>query len=386
MKSRYRKLGSLIEKVDIRNIENISYDLMGVKITKEFMPSVANINGTDMKKYKLVYEGMFAANLMHVDRDKIIPVALWQDPNPVLISPAYDVFKIIDDVELLPEYLMICFRRSDFDRNGWFLSGSSIRGNLTWDKFCDIEIPMVDIDIQKAIVKHYNLLNKQTQQLRDLISSYRNFGVNHLKSSFVDRGIDPLTVEYDKLDNTIMINQLESIACRIRAGGTPSRDINDFWLNGTIPWLKIGEINNSFVFDSEEQITEEGLLNSSAKIVEADTLLLSMYCVSEEPNIAINKMKTTTNQAICAIEVDDYNLLSYLFFYFLAYSRRMLRKANGSVQTNLNKGIIQRFKILEISKRKNYVIYRSLLQQIELLELRIKSLNEMKTLLISKMG
>jgi restriction endonuclease S subunit len=349
------------------------------------MPSIANINGTDLSKYKVVKQGQFAYGPVTSRNGDKISIALLEE-DEAIVSTSYITFEVIDHNLLLPEYLILWFKRPEFDRYARFMSHGSVREIFDWNKMCEVMIPMVDIDIQKAIVKHYNLLNKQTQQLRDLISSYRNFGVNHLKSSFVDRGIDPLTVEYNKLDNTIMINQLESIACRIRAGGTPSRDINDFWLNGTIPWLKIGEINNSFVFDSEEQITEEGLLNSSAKIVEADTLLLSMYCVSEEPNIAINKMKTTTNQAICAIEVDDYNLLSYLFFYFFAYSRRMLRKANGSVQTNLNKGIIQRFNILEISKRKNYVIYRSLLQQIELLELRIKSLNEMKTLLISKMG
>ncbi|MBI9008469.1 MAG: restriction endonuclease subunit S [Tenericutes bacterium] len=387
MKSICKKLGVLVEKVDNRNADSNINELRGVKITKEFMPSVANIHGTDMKKYKIVYHNMFTANLMHVDRDKIIPIALWEKEYPIIVSPAYDVFRIKDGVGVIPEYLMLCFKRKDFDRNGWFFSGSSIRGNLTWDKICDIKIPVPSLEAQRKIVSRYSTFTKRIVYLSNLVKIFRNIGVNILKKKFDANKIDPLTIKYDdERLKAYSINTLDKIARKINAGGTPSRDLNEYWEDGSIPWLKIGEINNSFIFDSEEYITNKGLSNSSAKIVNEDSLLLSMYCVSEEPNVGINKFLTTTNQAICAIEFDDYNRLAYMYFYFLAFSRRMLRRANGSVQTNLSKKIIQEFHIIDIYKEKsNYTLFTKILNQIENYERQRNILEEMQALLIFEM-
>lgn len=99
---------------------------------------------------------MFAFSGMQTGRDECIRIALYQGDTPIMISPAYIVFKINDSEKLLPEYLYLFFNRPEMDRYGWFISDSSVRSNLDWERFLTIEIPIPDIDIQKAIVGLYN--------------------------------------------------------------------------------------------------------------------------------------------------------------------------------------------------------------------------------------
>ena len=134
-------------------------NLVGMNINKEFIPSVANTIGTNLARYKLIYENQFACNLMHVGRDKSVVISLFTSKNPAIISPAYKVFEIRNKDILLPKFLMMYFRRSEFDRLGWFYTDSSIRGSLDWKKFCDIEIPIPKLEIQEKIVKIYEFLN-----------------------------------------------------------------------------------------------------------------------------------------------------------------------------------------------------------------------------------
>src|SRR5690242_15561691 len=120
MKSNYKKIGDHIREVNVRNTEMKASTLLGINIDKYYMPSVANIVGTDMTAYKVVKQGQFACNRMHVGRDYRLPVALSKSENDFIVSPAYDVFEITDTEKLLPEYLMMWFSRKEFDRNAWF--------------------------------------------------------------------------------------------------------------------------------------------------------------------------------------------------------------------------------------------------------------------------
>ncbi|WP_218330644.1 restriction endonuclease subunit S [Hydrotalea lipotrueae] len=145
-----------------RNKDLITTNLMGINIYKNFMPSVANASGLDLSKYKLIQKGQFATNLMHVNRDEILPVALFVNEEPAIVSPAYITFEVIDKNKLLPEYLMMQFQRPEFDRRAWTYCDSSVRGGLDWERLCDIEIPIPDIDEQRKYVALYQgLLNNQ---------------------------------------------------------------------------------------------------------------------------------------------------------------------------------------------------------------------------------
>lgn len=159
MKSNYKKVGDCIRLVDERNRNLEVGNLLGINITKNYMPSVANQTGLDLSKYKIVRKGRFACNIMHVGRDERFPVSLYFDEIPAIVSPAYVTFEVIDSEVILPEYLMIIFQKPEFDRYSWYVSDSSVRGGLEWERFCEIEIPIpTDIEAQKNVVAVYNEL------------------------------------------------------------------------------------------------------------------------------------------------------------------------------------------------------------------------------------
>ena len=158
----FKRLGDYIQKVNNRNKDLAVSNLLGVNIFKYFMPSVANQSGLDLSKYKTIQKGQFATNLMHVNRDEVLPVALYTDDEPALVSPAYITFEVIDETELLPEYLMMEFQRPEFDRKAWTFCDSSVRGGLEWDRLCDMKIPNIDINEQHKYVAIYKgLLTNQ---------------------------------------------------------------------------------------------------------------------------------------------------------------------------------------------------------------------------------
>ena len=158
MKSNYEPLGKHIRLVDYRNSEEVTSTVLGISIDKEFMPSVANVIGTDLSRYKLISKGLFACNLMHVGRDERLPIALYEKANPAIVSPAYFMFEIIDHDILNEEYLMMWFRRPEFDRECWFMTDGSVRGGITWDDLCRIKLPVPSYAKQCEIVESYRAI------------------------------------------------------------------------------------------------------------------------------------------------------------------------------------------------------------------------------------
>jgi type I restriction enzyme S subunit len=172
MKSKFKQLGNYIQVVDNRNSDLSFTNLLGINITKNFMPSVANVSGTDLSKYKVIRKGQFAYSAMQAGRDETIRLALYTFDEPAIISPAYLVLEVIDEKEILPEFIMMWFQRPESDRYGWFISDSSVRASLEYDRLCEIEIPVPDIDEQLKYVNLYKgiLDNQKTYEnsLEDL--------------------------------------------------------------------------------------------------------------------------------------------------------------------------------------------------------------------------
>lgn len=166
---KWEKIGNLIEPFDNRNIKSLNYPFYGINKDKTFMPTVADTNNLDRSKYKVVNEGDFVFSGMQTGRDICIRIALYDKTEPIIISPAYTTFKIINKNELLPEYFFIQFNRFEMDRYGWFLSDGSIRSNLDWDRFCDIKIPLPPIEVQQELVDTYNGLKSLAEQNEALI-------------------------------------------------------------------------------------------------------------------------------------------------------------------------------------------------------------------------
>ena len=158
-----RKLGEIIELFDKRNKSLESTEVLGISIDKEFMPSVANTIGTDLSNYKLISKNIFVCNPMHVGRDERLPVSLYLRETPALVSPAYFMFKIKNENEVLPEFLMLLFKRKEFDRNCWFRTDGSVRGGISWDDICEIKLPVPPLNEQQKIVDTYNAITNRIQ-------------------------------------------------------------------------------------------------------------------------------------------------------------------------------------------------------------------------------
>ena len=153
-------VGSILKEIDFRNSDGVISDVQGINITKQFMPSVANTYDVNLSKYKIVRKGQFAFSGMQTGRDECIRIALLNKEEPIIISPAYTVLEVKDGT-VLAEYVMMWFSRKEVDRLGWFMSDASIRTNLDMDRFWEIEIPIPELKVQKAIVEIYDTYNER---------------------------------------------------------------------------------------------------------------------------------------------------------------------------------------------------------------------------------
>lgn len=161
--SKYR-IGQLIKIVDERNSFDIN-DFYGININKEFMPTVANTEGLDETNYKIVRKNRFVFSGMQTGRDKCIRISMYMGNEPIIVSPAYTTFEIVDEY-VLPTYFFMIFLSQERDRLGWFYSDGSIRSNLDWDRFCDIQLNIPDLPTQQKYVDIYNAMvaNQQSYE------------------------------------------------------------------------------------------------------------------------------------------------------------------------------------------------------------------------------
>ena len=185
----YKRLGDYIREVNVRNRKLEVTDPMGININKHFMPSVANVIGTDLSTYKLVSKMQFACNLMHVGRDEKTPMAMHTKDNLIIVSPAYFVFEVINTEQLLPEYLMMWFRRPEFDRNAWFYTDADVRGGMGQESLLDMQLPIPSITRQREIVAEYETLTRRIRINEQMIQNLESTAQTLYRKMFVD-GID----------------------------------------------------------------------------------------------------------------------------------------------------------------------------------------------------
>ncbi len=186
MKSNYKQLGLYIKQVDVRNVDNSVLYLRGVSsVYKCLIQSKANIIGTDMSTYKIVSKNQFVFNPNTARMGDKIPVAL-NNGHDCIVSQIYPVFEIIDHNVLSPEYLMMWFKRPEFDRYARFYSHGSAREIFDWEQMCNVELPIPCINKQKEIVKEYNVLVNKINLNNQLIQKLEEAAQAIYKQWFVD--------------------------------------------------------------------------------------------------------------------------------------------------------------------------------------------------------
>lgn len=194
MRSNYKQLGQYITSINIRNTEMSVETLLGVSVKKIFIPSIANTVGTDFKKYKIVKRNQFTYIPDTSRRGEKIGLAMLEDYDIALVSQAYTVFKIIDHNQLDPEYLMMWFRRPEFDRYARYKSHGSVREAFDWEEMCEVELPIPSIEKQRAIVKEYNTVVNRIKLNEELNRKLEETAQAIYKEWFVDFNF-PITEE-----------------------------------------------------------------------------------------------------------------------------------------------------------------------------------------------
>lgn len=182
------RLGEHIKEVNIRNRDLAVTRLVGLTIDKAFIPSVANVIGTDLSNYKVIRREQFACSLMQVSRDGKIPVAMF-DEDEAIMSPAYPMFEVIDKSVLMPQYLMMWFSRSEFDREASYYAVGGVRGSLTWEDFCNLRLPVPSIERQREIVAEYQTLTDRINLNQQMIQKLEATAQALYQKTFVT-GID----------------------------------------------------------------------------------------------------------------------------------------------------------------------------------------------------
>jgi len=186
MKSNYKPLGKYIQPVVGRNNDLGDLPLMGLSIQKKFIRSIANTIGTDMSTYRIIERNQFAYGPVTSRNGDKITIALFNDYEKALISQAYIPFEIKDFKELDPEYLMMWFRRPEFDRYARFKSHGSAREIFDWEEMCNTLLPIPHPDKQREIVKEYNVIQNRINLNQQLIQKLEETAQAIYKQWFVE--------------------------------------------------------------------------------------------------------------------------------------------------------------------------------------------------------
>ncbi len=390
----YQRLGDYIREVNVRNRELKVTKPMGININKHFMPSVANVIGTDLSVYKLVGNNQFACNLMHVGRDEKIPMAMHTGDTPIIVSPAYFVFEIVpaetvhapslhNDTELLPEYLMMWFRRAEFDRNAWFYTDADVRGGMNKDALLDMRLPIPSLARQREIVAEYETLSNRICLNEQMIEKLEATAQALYRKMFVD-GIDKENLPEGWKTGTI--GDLGDVV----GGATPSTENPTLWCENGISWLSPADLSKQktkFISKGTKDITELGYNSCSTKMLPKGSVLFS----SRAPIglMAITSKELCTNQGFKSIIPKEQIGLEYVYYYVLSIRDKIAEENTGSTFDEVSGQIMKAYSAIipptSITKE-----FSNLLEPVFNLQYNIEQenlkLTELQSLLLARMG
>ena len=372
-KGEMKRLGDYIREVDVRNRNLEVTKLMGINIGKYFMPSVANVIGTDLSNYKIVGKGQFACNLMHVGRDEKIPIALLDTNERIIVSPAYWVFEVSNTTQLLPDYLMLWFRRNEFDRNAWFYTDSDVRGGMSKEALMDMTLPIPPIEQQQKIVAEYEAITRRIRLNEQINVKLEETAQALYRKMFVD-GIDK-----ENLPEGWRMGTLGEIA-EITMGQSPDGESYNMKGNGIIFYQGRSDFGKRFP-------TIRMYTTRPTKYANKKDILLSVRAPVGDLNVTL--YDCCIGRGLAALRSID-NCQSYLFYQMLNLSDTF-NKSNddGTIFGSINKDDLFGLKVIIPSTRSIMIFERkafSMDRMIELKNKEIRELIELQSLLLAKMG
>lgn len=387
MQSNYKPLGKYIREVNVRNTDLQVERLLGVSIQKELMPSIANTVGTNMKTYKILKKNQFAYGPVTSRNGDKISIALLQDYEEVIISQAYTSFEIIDTEELHPEYLMMWFRRPEFDRYARFMSHGSARETFDWDELCNTQLPVPSPEKQQEIVEEYNTVKNRISLNNQLIQKLEETAQAIYKQWFVDfefpneegqpyKSSGGKMVYIDELDKEIPEGwedkELGELS-EVKAGGDKPKIYSESKTDN----CNIPIFSNSSVDEGLFGYTKKATIHKNSITISARGAIIGFTVLRTKPFVPIVRLIVVTP--------NNNFLLNYLFYCI----RDFKYNDSGSAQGQLTKPEISSFKIT--SPDSNVLKEFQKITEMTINNLEIKKsenlkLNEFKNVLLSKVA
>lgn len=320
-RSNYKRLGDYIQPVDIRNKELEVETLLGVSNAKEFIPSIANTIGTDMSNYKVITKGQFAYVTVTSRNGDKLSVALMQE-DKAIVSQAYTVFEVVDQTQLLPDYLMMWFRRPEFDRYARFKSHGSAREVFDWEEMCEVRLPIPDIEVQRKIVAQYETITRRIA-LNERICANLEETAQALYNKMFVQDIDP-----DDLPDGWRMGTIEEFG-EVVTGKTPSSRYPEHF-GDYMPFVTPAEFQGEkFIRTAERNLSNDGVKALKKKVIRGGDVMVT--CIgSDMGKAAISDTEVVTNQQINSIRTYDNTFSEYLYYTLKGMKEILMGLGSGS--------------------------------------------------------
>ena len=356
---RYEPIRKYIHLTDNRNSDLSVTNLVGLTIEKRYIPSVANVIGTDLSKYKVIKQGQFACSLMQVSRDGKMPVAMYKG-EPSIMSPAYPIFEVNDKNELMPEYLHMYLSRPEFDREAVFRAVGGVRGSLDWEDFLDMKMPIPSIEEQRKIVAEYQAVEQRIENNNRLIKALEDTAQAIYHHTFVEN-IDPENLPE---------------GWRLYTAGeffpviTGKKDAN----------IAIEDGVYEFFTCSQEA------MRTNVYSFDGDAILLAG---NGDFNVKYYKGKFEAYQRTYVLMPRRKCMLGLLYNVIKYEISKIAKDAKGSVIQFLTKGMVEKIKFfapIEIEKNESISIFNNICDTIITAKKENKKLECINSLLLSKLS
>ena len=384
----YKTIEELVTRVDERNNGGIVSELIGVSIDKCFIKSVANTNGTDLSKYKIIRKNDFAVSLMQVSRDGKIPVARLEEYEEAIMSPAYPIFRVKDNNIILPEYLEMWFKRPEFDREAAFIAVGGVRGSMPWEEFAKMKLPVPPIEKQRKIVNAYKIVTDRIalkQKINDNLEETAQSLFQEQFAAFYNE---------NELPDGYSIATLDSL-CSIKGGKRLPADGELLDTPTAHPYIRVRDLgSNRYVCltNQFQYIDEETHSAISRYIVNTNDIVISIVGTIG----LIGKIHTSLNNANltenCVKLANIHTVTPDYLYYTLCYKKQIKEielLTVGAVQSKLPMYNIQSMKILvppaEVIEdfQHKFDIFN---EQIEANTIEIQRLYELQSVLLAKLA
>ena len=384
----YKRLGDYIREVNVRNRELKVTNLLGVSISKEFMPSIANTIGTDMSTYKIVERGQFAYGPVTSRNGDKVSIALLDGYDDAIISQAYTVFEVIDHEQLLPEYLMMWFRRPEFDRYARFHSHGSAREIFDWDELCDVMLPIPSITRQREIVSEYETLTNRIRLNNQMILHLEATAQALYHKTFVDN------IDKENLPEGWRMGTLGEV-CDIKGGKRLPKGEELQLTKNSHPYIRVADMCHTkhIILNSAFQYVGDDIQRLIKQyIVNTDDIILSIVGTIGNVNVIDDTLNMANLTENCVKLVNLHSVShNYLYSFFISEEGQSLIEQSivGGVQGKLPIYNIEKLELL-IPNKEAIREFDNMIciidKSTKLRQLENEKLTELQSLLLAKMG